>query len=189
MKKLVLLAGFAAVLSGLGGCQNANKAVEVIIEDGGEFPQFLVGRWKADKQGWEFVFEPDGKISSAVIALGRIRMKPGQVTTVPMRGGGKGIFEPGQWLVHYVPASRELMVEISLKNFYAELGGGVLEGKSTDVFIGTISEDGKSWHVDWIGFPDYTAHSAEKPNFKMTVDPNYGRSDSLVFEKVNDKND
>ncbi len=189
MKRLLVLLGCAVLL--LSGCQelgrDKKRAVEVIIEGGGEFPQFLVGRWKADKQSWEFVFEPDGTISSAVIALGRVRIRPGQVTTIPMRGGGKGIFEPGQWTVHYAPASRELMVEISLKNFYAELGKDVLEGKSTDVFIGTISEDGKSWHVDWIGFPDYMAHTAKYPSFKMTEDPNYGILKTLTFEKVTEE--
>lgn len=192
MKKLVLLAGFAAVLSELVGCQTTAKqtaAIEVIIDGNGEFPQFLVGTWKADKYGWEFVFEPDGTISSAVIALGRVRMKPGQKTTIPMKKGGKGVFEPGQWLVQYIPTDRELMVKISLKNFYTELGGGVLEGKSTDIFVGTISDDGKLWYVDWIGFPVYTAHTAKYPNFDLSADPNYGVSKTLVFEKVTPESD
>ena len=184
MKRLLVLLGCAVLLSALAGCQNPNRAVEVIIEGGGEFPEFLVGTWKADKDGWEFVFEPDGTISSAVISLGRIRVKPGQKTTLPMKKGGKGIFEPGQWLVHYAPAERELMVKISLENFYVQLGGGVLEGKSTDVFIGTISEDGNFWQADWTSFADYTAHTAKYPDFKMTEDPNYGHSQALTFEKV-----
>ena len=126
MKQLVILAGFAVLLLGLAGCQKANRGVdpapprggvEVIIEGGGEFPEFLVGRWKADKYDWQFVFEPDGAISSAVISLGRVRMKPGEITTVPMKMGGKGVFEPGKWMVHYAPAARDLTVEISLKNF------------------------------------------------------------------------
>ncbi|GAJ19845.1 unnamed protein product, partial [marine sediment metagenome] len=123
MKQLAILAGFAVLLSGLAGCQNANRGgVEVFIEGDGEFPEFLVGRWKADKHGWQFVFEPDGAISSAVISLGRVRMKPGEITTVPMKMDGKGIFEPGEWMVHYAPVGRELTVKISLKNFYVELG-------------------------------------------------------------------
>ena len=89
MKQLVVFAGFAVLLLGLWGCQNAHSGVEVIIEGGGEFPEFLVGVWKADKNGWEFVFEPDGSISSAVISFGRVRMKPGEVTTVPMKMGVK----------------------------------------------------------------------------------------------------
>lgn len=184
MKQLVLLAGFALLLSSLAGCQNANKGVEVIIEGDGEFPEFVVGRWKADKRGWEFVFEPDGTISSMVHTMGRIQLKAARVTKVPMKLGGKGIFEPGQWMVHYAPAGRELTVKISLKNFYVELGKGVLEGKSTDVFAGPVSQDGQVWQVDWVSFPYYIAHTAKYPHFEMFEDPNYGISNSLVFEKV-----
>ena len=184
MKQLVLLAGCAVVLAGLVGCQNANSGVDVIIEGGGEFPEFLVGVWKSDKDGWEFVFEPDGTISSAVISLGRVRMKPGEVTTVPMKMGGKGVYEPGEWVVHYTPAGRELMVKISLKNLYVEMGESVLEGKSTDIFAGSIIQEGKVWQVNWTSFPDYVAHTAEHPNFRMSEDPDSGISKILIFEKV-----
>ena len=184
MKQLVLLAGFALLLSVLAGCQTANRGVEVIIEGGGEFPEFLVGEWKADKHGWQFVFEPDGAISSMVHTMGRIQLKPGQVTTVPMKLGGKGVFEPGKWMVHYAPADRELTVKIILKNFYAELGEDVVEGKSTDVFAGPVSQDGKVWLADWTSFPDYTAHTAEHPNFNLSDGTDSGITKSLVFEKV-----
>ncbi len=187
MKRLVILAGFAVLLSGLAGCQDPNKGIEVIIEGGGEFPEFLVGKWKADKDGWEFVFQPDGTISSAVISLGRVRLKPGQVTTVPMKMGGKGIYEPGEWMVHYAPAGRELMVKISLKNFYVELGKGVVEGKSTDIFAGPISQDGKVWLADWTSFPDYTAHTAEHPNFILSDGTDAAITKALVFEKVEEQ--
>jgi predicted small secreted protein len=187
MKQLMLLAGFVVLLAPLAGCQNTNRGVKVIIEGGGEFPEFLVGEWKADKDSWKFVFEPDGTISSAVISLGRVRMKPGQVTTVPMKKGGKGVFEPGEWAVHYAPAGRVLTVKIVLKNFHMELGKDVLEGKSTDIFVGQISQNEKVWQVDWTSFPDYTAHTADYPNFKIYEDPNYGISKILIFEKVTDE--
>jgi len=187
MKQLMLLAGCCIILSGLAGCQNAKRGVKVIIEGGGEFPEFLVGEWKADKDGWEFVFGPDGTISSAVISLGKVRIKPGEVTTVPMKMGGKGVFKPGEWMVHYVPAGRELTVKISLKNFYVELGESVLEGKSTDIFAGPISQDGKVWQVDWTSFPYYVARTAEHPSFIMSEDTDYGISKILIFEKVTEE--
>ena len=187
MKQLVVFAGCAVVLAGLVGCQNANSGVEVIIEGGGEFPEFLVGGWKADKDGWELVFEPDGRLSSAVVSLGRVRLKPGEVTTVPMKMGGKGIYEAGEWLVHYIPAGRELMVRISLKNLYLEMGENVLEGKSTDVFAGPISQNGKVWQVEWTSFPDYVARTAKHPNFPMFEKTDYGFSKTLIFEKVTEE--
>ena len=116
MKQLLVLAGCAVFLSGLASCQKPAQttppvgSVEVIIEGGGEFPQFLVGIWQVDKHGWEIVFEPDGTISSAIHTIGGVGVKPGQVTT-----GGKSVFEAGKWLVKYTPESRELLVQIVLK--------------------------------------------------------------------------
>lgn len=187
MKQLLMLAGCAAVLAGLVGCQNAHRGIEVIIEGDGEFPESLAGVWKSDEDGWEFVFEPDGRLSSAVISLGRVRMKPGEITTVPMKMGGKGVFEPGEWIVHYFPAGQELMVEITLKNLYVELGEDSLEGKSTDIFAGPIIQEGKVWQVEWTSFIDYVAHTAENPNVPMSDDPNSGFSKTLIFEKVTEE--
>jgi hypothetical protein len=179
---VLLVCGLSIFL--LSGCQGPagnTSGVDVIIEGDGEFPDFLVGGW------WEFVFEPDGTLSSAVVSLGRVRMKPGEVTTVPMKMGGKGIYEPGEWVVHYVPDGRELMVKISLKNFYAKLGEDILEGKSTDIFAGPISQNGKVWQVNWTSFPDYVVHTAKHPNFRMSEDPDYGLSKTLIFEKVTEE--
>ncbi len=194
---LVLLVCGLFALPQLSGCQRPDRdksgvapappraGVEVIVEGGDEFPEFLVGTWRAGGGGgWEVVFEPDGTISSAVHAMGRVRLKPGEKTVIPIIKGGKGIFEPGEWIVHYIPADRELTVKISLSNFYTELGDDVLEGKSTDVFVGEIDEEGNIWETNWTSFFDYTAHTAKNPNFKMSSDPNYGHRKNLVFKKV-----
>ena len=164
MNRLLVLLVCGLSIFQLVGCQSParNKSgIEVIIEGNGEFPEFLAGVWRADKDGWEFVFEPDGTISSAVITMGRVRMKPGEVTTVPMKMGGKGVFEPGEWMVYYTPVGRELMVKITLKNLYVELCKDTLEGKSTDIFAGPVSQNGKVWHAAH-GLPEgpgYTGHS------------------------------
>ncbi len=184
MKRLLVCCLYVVLLIGCQSAGRSKSGVDVFIEGGGEFPQSLAGTWRSDKHYWQIVFEPDGSISSAVITLGGVRMKPGEITTVPMKRGGKGIYKPGQWLVHYIPTSRELTVKISLENFHAELGNDILEGKSTDIFIGKVSEDGKVWLVDWTSFPDYTAHTAKYPDFKMYEDPNYVVPKALVFEKV-----
>ena len=72
MNKILVTLGCAVLLSALAGCQSpaANKSdVEVIIEGGGEFPLFLAGTWKADKNNWQLVFEPNGVISSAIVPI------------------------------------------------------------------------------------------------------------------------
>ncbi len=93
MKRISVLF-YALFLLALTGCQRPALydmtlgSVEVFIEGGGEFPEFLVGRWKGDKGGWEFVFEPNGTISKAIITVGRTRIIPGEITTLETHGGG-----------------------------------------------------------------------------------------------------
>ena len=187
MKQLVVLAGCVVVLSGLSGCRKPAQTtppvsgVEVIIDGGGEFPEFLVGIWKADKHGWEIVFEPDGTISSVVISLGRVRIKPGQVTEVPMEPGGRGVFEAGQWTVQYSPDDRELAVEIVVDDFHIDMGSRGLKGHGSDWFVGPVSEDWQMWQVEWFTFPEYIMLAPEpvKPPFV----PNNIAAGTLVFRK------
>ena len=184
MKQLVVLAGCAVFLVALTGCQKANTGVNVVIEGGGEFPQSLVGRWKADKNRWEFVFEPDGTISSAVIDSGFITVIPGKpVHTVPTRMGGKAIYKLGQWTVQYSPGTRELAVEVVVDHFHIDMGPDWLQGNSSDWFIGTVSEDWQEWQARWISFPKYIAFTPEPS--ELPVDPNDTITE-LLFKKVAD---
>jgi hypothetical protein len=155
----------------------------VFVDGGGQFPEHLAGVWKADGGGWEIVLEPDGTISSATVNLG-VRMRPGQVTTVPMKMGGKGVFEAGPWAVRYSPERRELTVEIAIANFRAELGKNVIKGRRLDLFIGTISPDGRSWWANRFSFPEYVADTKKHRNYKLTVDPNDAPHEELLFQKV-----
>ncbi len=170
-----------------GGCKSPEgdkSDVEVIIDGDGEFPEFLVGRWQADKGGWEIVLEPDGKISSAVVSLGRVRLKPGEVTKTQMVLGGEGLFEPGKWTVQYSPEKRELIVEIAIEHFRVEMGENVVQGKTRDFFIGSVSSDGRFWWPDRYKFPEYIIDTKKNPNLKLPFDPNDSPSESLVFHKV-----
>ena len=171
----------------LGGCRSSGGnagGVEVIIDGDGQFPAFLVGTWQADRSGWEIVFEPDGTIASAVVSIGRVRMQPGKVTTVPMVLGGKGVFEPGQWTVEYSQERRELIVEIVIAHFRTELGDAVLQGQTRDFFVGPVSADGQLWWADRFSYPKYIADTKEHPNFELPSDPNDNPRGRLVFKKV-----
>jgi hypothetical protein len=186
MKWLIALFGCVFLL--FGGCQEPgrNKSrVEVIIEGSEEFPDFLVGRWKANDYGWEFVFEPDGMISSAVISMGEVEIIPGQTTTLPTRGGGKAIFKPGLWTVQYSPLSRELAVEIVMDYIHFEMGPSLLEGKRTDMLVGEVSEDGKTWRADWFSLPDYMAYATETK--RLTVSPEESFIETITFEKLEEQ--
>ena len=181
MRWLLVLAG-CAVLAALVGCHSGGgdkSGVEVIIEGGGEFPEMLAGGWK-NRGGWEIVFARDGKISSAVVIIGKVRIEPGRTTVVPMKMGGEGTYEPGLWTVQYTPSTRELMVEIVVERINLEMGDGVLAGNLRDVFAGEVSEDYSQWRATWISFPEYVAYTPEPR--ELPVDPNT-TIEELLFTK------
>ena len=94
MKQVWVLLTCVFFLSAIAGCQQHPRysmspgTLEVFIEGDGEFPEFLVGKWKGDRGGWEFVFEPDGTISEAIIAMGRTKIIPGEKTILSTAAGG-----------------------------------------------------------------------------------------------------
>ncbi|MHC4395604.1 MAG: hypothetical protein ACYS1A_08100 [Planctomycetota bacterium] len=186
MKQLLILLGCCVVLSAISGCQSARRGVEVIIEGDGKFPQFLVGRWVADKSGWEFIFEPDGRISSAIIRFGRLKVIPGRQNPITEEKGGEGFIEPGEWTVHYSHFSRELTVKISINKLYMDfdINDNVVEGKSEHVFVGTISEDGQFWQTYWAGLPEYTVHTDGKLNDQLTQQLSLDLAIDLTFRKL-----
>lgn len=189
MKHLAKLLGCIIILAVLAGCQNiagnnAEKAVDVFVEGGGQFPEFLVGQWKEERTGWEFVFESDGSISSAVHTIGRVKLKPGQTTEVPMIENGKGVFEPDLWIVQYFPERNELLVEITLKHFRAQKGEQIVEGSSRDIFIGPIAKDKQQWTTEWFAFPEYIVSTDTYDNYALPVDYDENPQTTLIFEKV-----
>jgi len=187
MRRLGVLLVCSAFIGLLCGCQDSirnAKAMDVIIEGGESFPDFLAGTWKAETGGWEFVLEPDGTISSAVISLGRVRLKPGQVTTVPMQMGGEGIFKPGPWTVQYSYEQRQLIVDIKIEDFRVQLGEGVVKGRTQDVFVGAITGDGRLWWAERFSYPEYIADTKEHPNYKLTAERSDTPREGLLFQKV-----
>jgi len=156
--------------------------VQVNIIGNDPFPPPLVGRWKDQQKSWEFVFETDGAISSVVSPpLGWATIVPGKTTIIPMKMGGKGVLQPGQWTLQYDPDTRELSVEVIVEKLHKEVGGGILEGSIRDIFIGRISDDYKQWQATWISFPKYVAYIPER--HELPVDPNDTITE-LLFEKV-----
>ncbi|MFC1780989.1 hypothetical protein ACFLZ8_01825 [Planctomycetota bacterium] len=188
MKRLSYLSALSLIVFILFfyGCRSndiTKKAIEVIVDGDGQFPDFLAGRWKAAEGEWEFVFEPDGQISSAVVSIGRVTMKPAQTTTIQMELGGRGVFEPGLWTVQYFQDQRRLIVEISIDYFLTELGENTIQGKTRDLFIGTVSPDGTLWWSERFSYPEYTVNTEAYQNYKLPVDPDENPKESLLFEK------
>jgi hypothetical protein len=174
----------------IGGCNRPLHEpagdVKVIVEGGGPFPRSLAGRWQASQQGWEFEFEPDGRIAAAILSLGRVRVVPGRTTTMPTKSGHQAVFTPGPWTVHYMPSTRELTVEIVMDHVRVEMGGNILEGSSTDTFVGPVAASNRTWPVQWTTFTRYVAHTPDGASVNLSTDPTCGETKSLTFEKMND---
>jgi hypothetical protein len=173
-----------------GGCHSPRAIqtgpVDVIVEDGKAFPDDIAGRWKADTDGWELVFAPDGQIVSAVISLGRVRVVPGRTATVPTKSGGEGVFTPGRWTVHYAPDSDQLTVRIVMDRVRVEMGDTTIEGSGTDVFAGAIRPAEGAWQTQWTTFTHYTGRAPGRPPFDLSTDPTYGETKPLTFRKAAD---
>jgi len=131
------------------------------------------------------VFEPDGRISSAVISLGRVSVTPGRTTTVPTQSGGQAVFTPGPWTVHYDPGARMLTVKIAMEHVRVPMAANVLEGSSTDVFAGPVLASGDTWQVEWTTFTHYTARADGSTPVDLSTDSTYGEARPLVFTKTN----
>ncbi|MFA5422465.1 MAG: hypothetical protein WC374_01235 [Phycisphaerae bacterium] len=160
------------------------EETKVVIKGGNAFPSYLAGTWIDQNRQWQFTFQPDGKISDIVHSMGHVKLEPGKTTTFPMRIDGTNIYKPGQWIVVYDTVNQELTVQIALDYMYAEVGGGIIEGSSLDIFSGPVSDDGKVWQVNWVGYPQYTAHTEKHPNFSLGGDEVPHRQKSLIFKKV-----
>lgn len=176
----------------LAGCWSnstveSEGGVDVYVDGDGQFPEYLVGRWKSDQGGWEIEFEQNGTISSAIISLGRVTIQPGRVTTVPMISGGEGVFVPGNWIVQCMQEQRQLIVEIVIDRFSTELGENIVYGKSRDFFVGQVSKDGTLWQAERYSYPEYFVDTDKYHNYLLPVDPNENPRETLLFQKVPSK--
>jgi hypothetical protein len=152
MKRLYCISFcFVLIVSILTSCQEPTDSkihTDGAVQSSKQFPGFIAGTWKGDKLGWEIVFAPDGTITSAVIALGQVRIKPNQITEVQGREGEPGIFEAGDCEVEYDIESREMSVTIEMKRVFAEIGRGTLDGTCGYFIVGGILEDKKTWDAE-----------------------------------------
>ena len=172
----------------LAGCHHGSTAsstgVRVIVEGGGPFPRALAGRWKADRDGWEFVLDAQGRIVSAVHSLGRVSITPGRKATLPTRSGGEGLFQPGLWTVYYLPDARQLTLRIAMDHVRVEMGGAVLEGDTTDTFSGTIAPAEGVWQTQWTAFNNYTIRTPDGQTKDLSTDGTYGENKAVTFQKT-----
>ena len=68
-----------------------------------------------------------------------------------------------------------------------EMGENTLEGKSSDVFAGTVTPSEGLWQAEWTTFTDYTARTPQGHTFKLATDAMYGESKLLTFRKIQEQ--
>jgi hypothetical protein len=184
MKQLASLMACITISVVIAGCRGSG--VNVVIEGGGRFPPALAGKWRNEESGWEFVFKPNGTISSAIIDLALMPVEPAKgIARKPMKVG-YALFKLGRWTVQYNPQARDLAVEAVVDFLHVDIGPTWLEGNLTTWFAGPVSQDYKTWKAQRISFSDYIAYTPEP--HELPLDPNDTITE-LLFEKVADGND
>ena len=139
-------------------------------------PPEITGTWKARENVWKIVLSPNGTVSSAVIPMGEVEVKPNKTTRAEMKDGQFSTFRAGDCIVEYSPDTRELFVSVEMKKIHVVYADNVVDGSSLDRFAGPVSEDGKVWTADWINVFDYG------PRFPQ--DPNDIYAEPVVFDKI-----
>ncbi len=188
LRKILLIVGLMGIAV-LSGCQSGNKKVEdpnenkVILIGTDSFPKELVGQWAANAGGWEISFEENGSISSFVHTIGRVRVKTGQTTIIPLIENGKGTFKPGKCFVQYTADTRELAVEIVLNSYCMKKGKEVIEGNSRDVFIGKVSGNGWTWAANWMTFPKFVVTTEGYRKYELPMRPGDEEQGDVIFSK------
>ncbi|HIJ53325.1 MAG TPA: hypothetical protein HPP66_09250 [Planctomycetes bacterium] len=181
MKQLLVLAGFAVVLSGVVGCQSANRRIEKVIDGEGQFPEFLAGVWEAEinDSKWAFKFEDDGSISKITHVLaGEVDLEEGGTYLKGREPGTSAIFLMGPCEAEYNANTCELRVKIILDYYKMKLPQGELEGKSHDFFKGPVYEDDKTWKTEWLSYS--WLEGADPPD----TDAIESNPVSLIFKKL-----
>lgn len=184
MKRLAVLAGFAVFLLGLAGCGQQKKleseSLEAKSREENVLPEFLVGKWKADRHDWVFTFELGGRISSIVHDIWAlpIDLEEGGYYIEGPDPNTYAVFIMGPCEIEYEPATRELSVKIIMDMYEIKTPAGTLSGRREDYFDGPVSEDGRTWHARWRAY-EYLEGAAPPDIDYVDAHP-----ESLVFTKV-----
>jgi hypothetical protein len=165
MKQLLVLIWCCVFLLVPAGCKDTgkqDKGPEESVVDDGQFPEFLVGRWDAATGVYrQIIFAADGSISAVGIPVGipaaePARLIPNETTVVKTKNGRQQTVQLGDCVAVYSPETRELIVIIDVEHLQIVYGPDlIVEGNRKDVYLGTVSEDGKTWEAGWIEHYDY----------------------------------
>lgn len=172
MKPKVVIAFLTIWLLGSAGCYGPAGRTSA----GRPLPPEVAGTWQARDSAWRIILSRQGNVSSAVIPMGEVEIRPKKTTRVEMKDGSFSTYMAGDCVVNYTAATRELFVSIEMKKIRVVYMDNVVDGNSIDRFVGPVSADGKVWTPDLISVFDY---GPRFPQGDIFAQP-------LVFEKVED---
>ena len=167
MKRLVLSAVCSVIALAFVGCQGRSV-----------LPSDIAGKWKAYNSPWEIVLSQDGKVASAIIPMGRVKIRPNRTTKVELTGGGISTYKVGDCTVDYTPENRELYVSVDVQEIHIVFMDNRLDSNVKYYLVGEVSKDGKVWEPDFVEVFGYGTPLAKDPN-DLSATP-------LTFEKVKD---
>ena len=154
--KIAVIAGIGLVLMFLAGCGgSAGKSAGQSQPFFPLFPSEVAGIWQAADEPWVIEISPEGKVIMAVIPMTQTEVKPNEISKLEMADGNTSTVEMGDCPLEYDMMTRQLTVTITVKAIHMEFAGEGIDGNSTDIFSGRVSEDGKEWQADWMTFFDY----------------------------------
>jgi hypothetical protein len=198
MKRVIFLvySGFSLFLI-LAGCQDTGKTakeIDLVFQDRNDFARALAGAWQAEDSPWEIAFAPDGTLSSAVIPLGKVRIRPNKATKVKGYRGEPGIFQAGSCPVYLEPQSRQISIQIPMERVYAQFASSSLDGTCQYFIEGEMAKNSPTLFATvytllklnvYSNEPNATTGRLEKLGM-LDNDPNNLEDESkqLIFTKI-----
>ncbi len=116
-----------------------------------EFPPFLAGTWAAEEGMWQMTFKPDGSLESIkfYFVSAPIDTAKGAADETG-ENGFDSTWKLGDNRVKYNPDTMRLEVEVKISYFKVVRPMGTFEGNMVHTFKGIVSEDHKTWDVNWV---------------------------------------
>lgn len=186
-----------SVLVLTAGCHQAGQKAgsgsdeqpsQVILLNAKRFPSSLTGIWENEENGWILRIESDGRVSKIRHTIGRVALKAGEITTFPLINNGSARVEPGPWYSQYDGIGDMVTIEINIKEFIYNIGGGnIVQGSSRDVFIGTPPlKNDQTWTVQWISYPEFVASTGDRQflDYKLPFEQGDEDKGEIIFKRV-----
>ena len=177
-KQIMIVISLASILLMAAGCRKDTAQKPKPVEPSPKLwlPDEVAGTWQARESPWRITVDPNGTITSVLLPMGNVMVRPNHVTRVEMKDGSWSTYAAGDFDLEYSPSDRTLFVTVVMEDIDIVFMQNQIKGHSTDRFVGRVSQDGQMWTADWITQFDYG------PRFPQ--DPNDVYAEMLVFEKV-----